>query len=125
MTNFNPLSLTSLLDSPEHLSSLASWHIHIPFAFAAIELLQPKVFVELGTHQGDSYLAFCQAVKRHNLPTKCFAVDTWEGDEHAGYYGEEVYATLRENHDSKYGSFSSLMRISRMFESHPLIEEAI
>ena len=75
-----------------------------------IELLKPKVFVELGTHKGDSYCAFCQSVKYLNLETKCYAIDTWEGDEHAGYYGFEVFKELKEYHDPLYGSFSKLVQ---------------
>ncbi len=42
-------------EQPDRLTNVASWHTHIPFAFWCIENLQPRVFVELGTHRGDSY----------------------------------------------------------------------
>ena len=48
---------------PERLTSIESWHRHIPFAFALLDLAKPDVYVELGTHRGDSYSAFCQGVQ--------------------------------------------------------------
>lgn len=89
----------------------SAWLGHIPFAGWLIEATRPRVFVELGTHYGDSYFAFCQAVKRNALPTCCYAVDTWQGDEHAGEYGEEVFAHVRRFHDAAFGTFSNLMRM--------------
>ena len=76
---------------PEHLAPSA-WLEHIPFAYWLVGALRPRSIVELGTHWGVSYAAFCQAVERFGLPTRCHAVDTWTGDEHAGLYGEEVFA---------------------------------
>ena len=52
--------------------------------------------MELGTHWGVSFFAFCQAVKDHNLPSQLNAVDTWQGEEHAGVYGEEVIKKVKE-----------------------------
>jgi hypothetical protein len=86
------------------------WVGHIPFAYLAVDLLRPACIVELGTHTGNSYLSMCQAVQALGLATRCFAVDTWEGDAHASVYGEQVYQSLRSRHDPRYGDFSRLMR---------------
>src|SRR6476620_2963618 len=102
---------TSMFMQPLHLPPSA-WIGHIPFAAWLVEELKPKVLVELGTHNGASYLAFCQAVKENDLDTKCYAVDTWQGDEQAGRYGEEVFETLREIHQTHYAGFSQMMRMT-------------
>jgi hypothetical protein len=95
--------------TPEHLVPSA-WTEHAPFAFWLVEAARPHVLVELGAHHGYSYLAFCQAVQRLQLPTSCYAVDTWKGDDHAGFYGEEVLAGLTAIHDERYAGFSQLLR---------------
>jgi O-antigen biosynthesis protein len=95
--------------TPRRISESA-WHHHIPFAFLITALTRPRVVVELGTHNGDSYCAFCQAVDELKLETACYAVDTWRGDEHAGFYGEEVFKNLSAYHNPLYGRFSRLVR---------------
>jgi len=95
---------------PTRLGVESAWYGHLPFAQWIVQATRPRVLVELGTHAGVSYSAFCEAVARGQLDTRCFAVDTWAGDEHAGFYGEEVYADLLKFHDSRYAAFSQLLR---------------
>ncbi len=89
----------------------SAWIGHLPFAFWAVEEARPRILVELGSHNGTSYLGFCQAVARCGLETKCYAVDTWQGDEHSGFYGDEVFAALN-GHNAPYSGFSQLMRMT-------------
>ncbi|TPW26573.1 glycosyltransferase [Martelella alba] len=95
---------------PENLVE-SGWLGHAPFAFHLIATLRPKVFVELGTHNGFSYFCFCQAIKKHGLGTLAYAVDTWRGDEHAGFYGDEVFQKVSD-YNVNYSSFSSLMKMT-------------
>lgn len=112
MDTFNPLDHPICFEVPDRINVPSAWYEHIPFAFYLTEIERPKCLVELGTHNGASFLAFCKAVQALSLDTKCFAIDTWEGDKMAGYYGQEVYDELREYHDSRYSKFSSLLKMT-------------
>jgi hypothetical protein len=87
----------------------SAWLEHAPFGFWIVGALRPRTIVELGVHRGFSYAVFCQAVQRLQLPTRCFAIDTWRGDEQAGYYGDNVYDAVCA-HNRRYDSFSRLIR---------------
>ena len=102
-----------LLINPERLCpETLAWIGHIPFAGWIMEEHKPTVMVELGTHTGVSYSAFCQAVIENNLPTKCYAVDTWQGEEHAGNYDNSVYDEYSLYHQQRFASFSQLLRMT-------------
>ncbi len=89
----------------------SSWEEHIPFLFFLIEETSPRLAVELGTYSGNSFFAMCQAVQTLGLPTQCYAVDTWKGDEHVGFFAEDVFINVCEYNDRMYGGFSRLMRM--------------
>jgi Methyltransferase domain len=98
--------------TPQRLNCSSGWWGHVPFAFWIMVTCKPRLFVELGTHHGVSYAAFCEAVARSQLDTRCYAVDTWAGDAHAGFYGDKVYSDLKAFHDKRYASFSELLRMT-------------
>lgn len=68
--------------------------------------------MELGTHSGNSYFSFCQSVATNRLPTRCYAVDTWEGDAHAGFYDDSVFEDVDSYNNTHYHAFSSLLRMT-------------
>lgn len=92
------------------LINTSAWIEHAPFAFWLMSTMKPDTLVELGTHQGYSYFAFCQAVKQSGLSTRCYAIDTWKGDEHSSFYGEEVFQDVHVYNNQNYSSFSQLIR---------------
>lgn len=106
---FNPLEHPVCFEFPLCLDETA-WAGHVPFAMFLVSALRPRKLVELGAYSGVSYCAFCQAVKSLHTETKCFAIDTWQGDEHVGEIEEEVLQKLKAHHDPLYNDFSRLVQ---------------
>ncbi len=75
-----------VLDFPE-----TAWWGHLQFMFAAIDLIRPRRFVELGSHHGTSFFAANQAAQRAGITMEALAVDSWEGEQHTGEYDDSVY----------------------------------
>jgi len=100
--SFTPLSL----QPPDN------WCGHMPFSSWLIRNIEPQIFVELGTHSGNSYFSFCQSVTEENIATKCYAVDTWKSEEHTGPYGEEVFHQVHSHNETHYANFSRLLRMT-------------
>lgn len=71
------------------------WAGHIFFAYDLVCNLKPKMIVELGTYRGTSFFSFCQAVKDRHLSTKLFAIDSWEGEDHTGMYGNDILKEVK------------------------------
>jgi hypothetical protein len=102
--------LDDIFAAPSRTGVASAWHGHVPFAQWLVAAIAPRCIVELGTHNGVSFSAFCETVLRRRLETRCYAVDTWAGDDHAGHYGSRVYEEFRLFHDLRYGAFSELVR---------------
>ena len=105
-------ALDPLFRRPSRLAVASAWYGHVPFGYWLVGQTRPRVVVELGTHYGVSYAAFCDAVVEHRLPTRCYAIDTWQGDDYAGHYGEEVFTDIAGFHDLRYRDFSTLLRMT-------------
>ena len=70
---------------------------HLPFVLWLVPRWRPRRIVELGVHTGNSLFAFAQAaaeLRADGHPCEVFGVDTWQGDEHSGRYGEEIFAAV-------------------------------
>lgn len=76
---------------------------HVPFAFWLVDALRPFTLVELTEAPGDFLGAYCQAIVRLQLPTRCFAISTRGNGARRG--AEEFTA----HHDARYGQFSQLI----------------
>jgi hypothetical protein len=105
-------SLAPLFWRAGRVGASSAWWSHVPFAHWLVAATAPRVLVELGTHTGVSYSAFCEAVLLGSLTTQCHAVDTWRGDVHAGEYSDEVFDDFRRFHDARFVQFSTLLRCS-------------
>ena len=46
-----------------------------------------------------------------NLAVKCYAVDTWQGDDHAGYYDDKVFHEVNAHNKAHFESFSRLFKM--------------
>lgn len=110
------MSLHNIIEAasftPRSLLPPNAWVGHLPFAAWVIQQVCPEIFVELGTHSGNSYFSFCQSVAQNKIPTRCYAVDTWQGDEHAGEYEERIFKGVDAHNQALYAQFSRLMRMT-------------
>jgi len=95
---------------PDYKSGKSAWEENIPFAFELVKERKPKLIVELGVHYGDSYFAFCQAVKEYKTNTSCIGIDLFQGDDLTGYYGEEVFQKVYKYNLDNYHDFSVIIR---------------
>ncbi|WP_431476287.1 class I SAM-dependent methyltransferase [Massilia eburnea] len=112
MNDFKDGLLQAANFTPISLRAPNSWSGHLPFAAWLIKQQRPALLVELGTHTGNSYFSFCQAAQEDGIAVKCYAVDTWQGDEHAGIYGQEVFEQVHMHNQDFYSGFSRLLRMT-------------
>jgi hypothetical protein len=91
---------------------VGAWTSHLHFAYDLVAVMKPRVLVELGVDRGESYFAFCQSAAENKTGTRCFGVDSWQGDQHAGGYDETTFAQVSAHNRANYGTFSTLTRSS-------------
>jgi glycosyltransferase involved in cell wall biosynthesis len=101
-------SMAPLFWRSERIGTPSVWWQHVPFAHWLMLQAMPRMLVELGTHSGVSYTAFCEAVLKGGLTTQCHAVDA-RGDGHAGQ-SPETYEEFRRYHDARFREFSTVFR---------------
>jgi hypothetical protein len=83
---------------------------HAPFAYWLVGALRPRAIAELGTHFGFSYFVLCEAVKRFGLQASVHALDTWGGDDHAGFYGDDVHDQVAKTTATDYSDVGTMLR---------------
>lgn len=91
---------------------VGAWTPHLHFGYDVAALLRPRTIVELGVDRGESYFAFCQAIAENNISARCFGIDTWQGDAHAGEYDETTFDEVSSHHAANYAAFSTLLRMT-------------
>ncbi|RKW44304.1 MAG: class I SAM-dependent methyltransferase, partial [Lautropia sp.] len=84
---------------------------HIPFVAWLVKELQPATFVQLGTQSGNLYFAACQTVAENSLPTRCWAVGTWQAEELAQRHSVQQEAGASDYNRQHFGAFSGLLRM--------------
>lgn len=104
--------------------AVSPWAGHRDFAYDLLVWRRPRLVVELGTHYGCSLFAFAQAVKDRELSTHVVAVDTWQGEEHAGRYGDEVLDTVERTVHQSYPRVPLTLRRSTFLDALDLTEDA-
>ncbi len=115
MSNFEIKKYNSFFENKEYFPNYEisyAWAEHIPYAFFLSEILKPSMFVELGVYAGASFLSFCQMIKKLNLSTSCYGIDTWHGDKHSGFYSDDLYLKLSQHVKENYNDFVYLMKMT-------------
>ena len=75
----------------------SAWSELVPTLFCLFSIIRPRRYVDLGTHNGMSFFAACQAGEAMGLGTQCIAVDNWVGDPHASFHSEDVFNNFQQN----------------------------
>jgi hypothetical protein len=99
-----------IFKQPNRIVYPLNWVEHIPFAFKLVEVVKPRIIVELGVHSGNSFCAFNQAVEMLKLTSKCYGVDTWLGDSQAGFYDSTIFEALSKYVKEHYNESAVLLK---------------
>lgn len=78
------------------IDPFSAWVGHVYFAYDLVRNTNPKTIVELGTHKGTSFFSMCQAIKDSSSSANLVAIDTWQGDKHAGHYDISIFNEVQD-----------------------------
>ena len=101
--------MKSLAIIPRYIEQ-SGWWQHVPIAHWIIAEIKPAIAVELGTHYGVSFFAFCEAAEAFAPECFVYAVDCWEGDDHSGKYGNEVLKKVKDHWIKNHKKNSRLIK---------------
>ena len=104
---------------------MSSWWEHVPVAHWLMEVVKPKIVVELGTHYGVSFFSFCEAAKTLSDESFIYAVDTWKGDSQAGIYDNDVYEKVKKHQEANYKTISRMIKSTFDEASVHFVDESI
>ncbi|AFL85072.1 hypothetical protein Belba_2519 [Belliella baltica DSM 15883] len=110
MNNKNNHELFEFLKYHKRITGPDSWVDHIPFVKYLINIKKSNLIVELGTHTGNSFCGILEAIKEFQPSSKAYAIDTWEGDDHAGFYEDSVFTNLNKYIEDNYSQNGFLIR---------------
>lgn len=108
-------------DRPE--LAVSPWSGHRWFGYDLVRWAEPSRIVELGTHYGCSFFAFCQALQDGRSDAEVMAIDTWEGEEHSGRYGEEVFDFVTSTIERRFASVNTRIQRSLFDEALDLVPD--
>lgn len=108
MSRFNPLEHPICFSHPLRLGPTTEL-AHVPVAMFLVDVLRPKVLVQLGVSEGTLFCAYAQAVRYLELSTRCFALGDWSISHSEGDDSSHL-SNLRAHHDPLYGNFSQLIQ---------------
>ena len=87
------------------------WAAHVPFARWLVSELKPNTFVELGVENGHSFFNIAEIMHKIVSQPKCFAVDTWLGDDFTSKYSEDVYNGIVKTNQEIFQNQNVLLRM--------------
>lgn len=113
-----PITVANLADALQaacldiRFSAPSSWGEHIPFLFFLMSLVKPRRYVELGVYKGSSFFAACQVSSWNDMQCECVAIDTWQGDPHAGEYDTGVFHDFRNYLQAHHADGAGYLQMS-------------
>lgn len=124
LTPYQLMTLRAMFWRPRYVES-SNWLAQIPFIFWLIEAQSPKNVIELGTQDGISYFAFCQAIERLDLPANCLSIYASPEERTTNLDPDANYKKVKATNDSYYAGFSKVVRTSTETELRHIDDGAV